>query len=173
VPLTPEESLQAVKSVQPQIDANKKRERDELDEDQRELAMLARRRREAFVRVALDPEHPDQTIRIRTGLTAAEVEEVGTMLAEAERLTMEGRDDQADLLVFQVVEICTPNKAITAGWLQEHPDEYPVNDVKTAVRHIYKEYLETLVRLQQARRFRHEANGPGAGGDDALVERNA
>ncbi len=119
---------------------------------QNEIAMLERRVHDCYEDVDLGN---GDKIAVRTALSEEEMQEYGAI--EQRKTELEKNDPELSRLTYRQIELMTANPLITADWLEENKDKWPVNDALT----IMQAFLEGIVsrrmnRVSDLQKFRTE-----------------
>lgn len=119
---------------------------------QNEIAMLERRVHDCYEDVDLGN---GDKIAVRTALSEEEMLEYGAI--EQRKTGLEKNDPELSRLTYRQIELMTANPLITAEWLEENKDRWPVNDALT----IMQAFLEGIMtrrmnRVGDLQKFRTE-----------------
>lgn len=119
---------------------------------QNEIAMLERRVHDCYEDVDLGN---GDKIAVRTALSEEEMQEYGAI--EQRKTELEKNDPELSRLTYRQIELMTANPLITADWLEENKDKWPVNDALV----IMQAFLEGIVsrrmnRVGDLQKFRTE-----------------
>lgn len=109
---------------------------------QNEIAMLERRVHDCYEDVDLGN---GDKIAVRTALSEEEMQEYGTI--EQRKAELEKQDPELSRLTYRQIELMTANPLITAEWLEENKDRWPVNDALT----IMQAFLEGIMSRRMNR----------------------
>lgn len=119
---------------------------------QNEIAMLERRVHDCYEDVDLGN---GDKIAVRTALSEEEMQEYGAI--EQRKLQLDKNDPELSRLTYRQIELMTANPLITADWLEENKDKWPVNDALA----IMQAFLEGIMsrrmnRVSDLQKFRTE-----------------
>lgn len=119
---------------------------------QNEIAMLERRVHDCYEDVDLGN---GDKIAVRTALSEEEMQEYGAI--EQRKTELEKDDPELSRLTYRQIELMTANPLITADWLEENKDKWPVNDALA----IMQAFLEGIMarrmnRVGDLQKFRTE-----------------
>lgn len=119
---------------------------------QNEIAMLERRVHDCYEDVDLGN---GDKIAVRTALSEEEMQEYGAI--EQRKTKLEKDDPELSRLTYRQIELMTANPLITADWLEENKDKWPVNDALA----IMQAFLEGIMarrmnRVGDLQKFRTE-----------------
>lgn len=119
---------------------------------QNEIAMLERRVHDCYEDVDLGN---GDKIAVRTALSEEEMQEYGAI--EQRKTELEKNDPELSRLTYRQIELMTANPLITADWLEENKDKWPVNDA-LAIMQAFLEGIMTrrMNRVGDLQKFRTE-----------------
>ena len=109
---------------------------------QNEIAMLERRVSELYEDVDLGN---GDKIAVRTALSEEEMQEYG--LIEKRKTELENGDPEISRITYRQIELMTANPHITADWLEQNKDKWPVNDAIV----VMQAFLEGIVSRRMNR----------------------
>lgn len=140
--IDPQEAAEVLKTHQPNFDRLKAAETVETFKWQNEIAMLERRVQDCYEEVDLGN---GDKIAVRTALSEEEMQEYGAL--EQRKTELEKNNPELSRITYRQIALMTANPLITAGWLEENKDKWPVNDALT----ILQAFLEGIVACRTGR----------------------
>jgi len=149
---TPAEIDQSLSQAQPLFQKMDQRYNAAALKWQNEIAMLERRVHDCYEDVDLGN---GDKIAVRTALSEEEMLEYGAI--EQRKTELEKDDPELSRLTYRQIELMTANPLITADWLEENKDKWPVNDA-LAIMQAFLEGIMTrrMNRVGDLQKFRTE-----------------
>ena len=149
---TPAEIDQSLSQAQPLFERMDQKYNAATFKWQNEIAMLERRVHDCYEDVDLGN---GDKIAVRTALSEEEMLEYGAI--EQRKTELEKDDPELSRLTYRQIELMTANPLITADWLEENKDKWPVNDA-LAIMQAFLEGIMTrrMNRVGDLQKFRTE-----------------
>lgn len=140
--IDPEEAAVMLKEHQPNFEKLRAADNAAKFKWQNEIAMLERRVHDCFEDVDLGN---GDKIAVRTALSEEEMQEYSAI--EKRKTELDKGDPELSLLTYRQIELMTANPFITAEWLEQNKNRWPVNDALT----IMQAFLESILTRRMNR----------------------